>query len=488
MTHPTGDTGLPSREPAGGRRDQRPSLHVTAARGWINDPNGPIQWGDRHHLFFQHNPIRPVWAPAVHWGHAVSDDLVRWRHVEHALVPSPGTADAGGCWSGCVVDDGGVPTAVYSGLAAGRRDDPEGVCLARSDDELLRWHKDERNPVLAGPPPDLGVTAFRDPFVWHDGSRWVMIMGAGRRGAGAVLAYESPDLVEWTYRGVVLAGADVETPVPLGTVWECPQLVAVGDRHALIVSAWDGDPLHSVAFVGSYTDFVFSVEHVDRFDHGADCYAPATMRDARGRHLAWAWAWEGRPEAAAVEQGWAGALTFPRVLTLTSGGRLGIAPAPELGALRAGRESLDEVTLGPGRAALVPETRGDRLELSATVAAGAATELTLEICASPGREEVTTIAWRPGTRRLTFDRSRSSHDPAAAGGVHGGTVPGSGGDLELRVFIDRSMVEVYADGCFTLTERIHPTRHDATGIALSAAGGEAVVRGLEIWVLEPPPR
>src|SRR5213592_582147 len=92
-----------------------PRIHVRPRSGWLNDPNGPVRWKHRYHLFFQHNPAGPV-HDTVHWGHVSSGDLVTWACEPLALAPTPGGPDAGGCWSGCVVDDGGVPTAVYTAV------------------------------------------------------------------------------------------------------------------------------------------------------------------------------------------------------------------------------------------------------------------------------------------------------------------------------------------------------------------------------------
>lgn len=470
-------------------REHRPSFHVSAPSGWLNDPNGPIHRDGRYHLFFQHNPLGPVWAASAHWGHAVSSDLVRWTHLPLAFGPSPDGPDSGGCWSGCIVDDDGVPTAIYSGLARMSAFGAETVCLARGDDELVVWRKEARNPVLPGPPAGLELVAFRDPFVWREVDGWSMLVGAGIVGVGgAVLLYRSSDLLDWRYEGVVLSrSAELETPVWTGYAWECPQLFPLGDRHVLIVSVWDAEPPNTrypVAFVGDCRAGRFEPEHVARFDHGADCYAPATMADAHGRRLAWAWSWEARDEDAALEQGWAGVLTAPRVLTLTTAGTLGIAPAPELAALRGERETLEAGPLGPE---LVPQTRGDVLELAAVVAPGSARAIRLTVRAAPAGEEQTTVEWDGAASRLSIDRSRSSLDPRARGGSHGGVLDLAGDDLELRVFVDRSIVEVYANGRLTLTERIYPTRADSTGVVLSAVGGDALVRSFDVWELRSSP-
>jgi beta-fructofuranosidase len=415
--------------------DHRPRFHVSPRAGWLNDPNGPIEWGGRYHVFFQHNPLAAAWSPAVHWGHVSSDDLVTWTEHAPAFGPSREGADAGGCWSGCVVDDGGVPTAVYSGLERPSPLGAESVCLARGDDALERWEKDPRNPVLAGPPPGLDVVAFRDPFVWREDGGWSLVIGAGVRGEGAAaLLYRSTDLLAWSYEGVLLSrAAALEEPVWTGRAWECPQLFPLGDRHVLLVSVWDDEPCYPVAFVGRYEGGRFEPETLTRFDDGPSCYAPATMLDGRGRRLAWAWS----PEARPPRHGWAGVLTAPRVLELRHDGAVGVEPVRELEALRGERETAVDRRLGT----FVAETRGDALELAAEV---------------DGRVRLAV----GGTTVFGWER------PAA---------------LELRVLVDGSIVEVFANGTVARTTRIYPDGDVA--IELSADGGEALLRRLDVWRL-----
>jgi beta-fructofuranosidase len=480
MPRPSGGCRRQVRE--GSVPDHRPRFHLSAPSGWLNDPNGPIHRDGRHHVFFQRNPAAAVWSPAIHWGHAASEDLVRWTHLPDAFGPSPEGPDAGGCWSGCVVDDAGVPTAVYSGLGEPSPIGAANVCLARADAALVRWEKDPRNPVLT-PPSGMRLAAFRDPFVRREDGAWSMLLGAGVDGDAAVLRFRSPDLLDWTYEGVVLRRpAALDAPVWTGRAWECPQLFPLGDRHVLLVSVWDERPPHThyaVAFVGRDRDGRFEPERVERFDHGADCYAPAVSLDDRGRRLAFAWSWEARDEAAALEQGWAGVHTLPRELTLTADGRLGIAPVREVESLRGSRESVRDHPLGR----LDLRTRSDCLDLAATIAPGSAARIRLLVRAAPGGEEQTAIVWEPG--RLAVDRSRSSLDPRAAGGVHGGPLDLAGRDLELRVLVDRSIVEVFANGALALTERIYPAHAESTGVAVEAVGGQARLRTLDAWELRP---
>jgi len=449
---------------------ERPGYHVTPEAGWINDPNGPIEWDGRFHLFFQRNPLAPEWAPRIHWGHAVSDDLCAWTMEPDAFGPSADGPDAGGCWSGCVVDDAGTPTAVYSGLDGSGAAAAENVCLARGDRELRRWRKDPANPVIAGPPAGARLAAFRDPFVWREDGRWRMLIGAGLPdGHGAVLAYRSADLLAWHADGALLRGTD--DGFAAGQVWECPQYFALGDRRVLLLSIWDdGGPSHVMALVGSEAEGRFTIERAVRFDHGADCYAPATMADSRGRRLAWAWSWEHREAPSGPS---AGALTLPRVLSLGSGGALTISPAPELRGLRRAHEQLEPATLGDP---VLARTRGDRVEVDATIDPGSAATVSLRMRMAPGGEEQTVISFRRADGSL-----RVTGPDAAAHGSRLELAPGE--PLRLHVFVDRSLLEVFANDRMTITERIRCVHPDSTGIAFDAAGGQARMLDACVWTL-----
>lgn len=451
-------------------REQRPRFHVTPTTGWLNDPNGPFRHDGRTHLFYQHNPRAPAWAPGISWGHASSVDLVTWREEPRALEPSGTGPDALGCWSGCVVDDDGVPTAVYSGLADDTAFGAETVCLARAEDGLRTWRKDPRNPVLE---PPAGLTAWRDPFVWREPAGWAMVLGAGLGDDAAVLLYRSPDLLDWTHEGVLLRG-------PGAGVWECPQLFPLRDRHVLLVSVWDEDPAarHALGFVGTLAHGRYEPERAERLDHGPDLYAPATMEDGSGRRLLWGWAPEARDETAAGEQGWAGALTFPRALDLDGEGRLFAAPASELAALRGALETISDYQLG----AVVPTTRGDALELEASLAPGDGAIVRIGVHVDPAGREETALEWEPATGRVVLDRTRSSLDARALGGRYEGRVE-PGAELELRMLVDRSVLEVFANGRLTLTARVYPTLPESTGVLVRATSGEARLRVLRLWTL-----
>lgn len=264
----------------------RPQYHFLPPANWMNDPNGVIQWRGRYHLFYQHNPNGAFWG-TMHWGHAVSDDLVHWTHLPIALAPTPGGPDWDGCFSGCAVDDLGLPRVLYTGVH------PQVQCLATGSDDLCRWKKHPANPVIAGPPADLDVLGFRDPCVWQEGEMWYALIGSGIRDVGGTaLLYRSPDLVEWQYMHPLCIGDKAET----GEMWECPDLFPVRDRHVLLVSPI---PLRkALYFVGSYAGHRFEPSFCAPLDAGGYFYAPQTLIDDRGRRLMWGWIWEGRDEEA----------------------------------------------------------------------------------------------------------------------------------------------------------------------------------------------
>ncbi|MBM2622023.1 glycoside hydrolase family 32 protein [Actinoplanes sp. LDG1-06] len=294
----------------------------------MNDPNGCFFAGGRYHVFFQHNPDAPVHA-AIKWGHMSSADLVTWQPEPVALVNRPGEPDAYGCWTGCVVDDDGVPTAVYSAVNGNRP--LAGVLLARGDRSMRTWQ--QTSSLVVGPPRDPTVSQVRDPYVFEAFGHRYAIQGAGRGdGQPCVLVYDCDDLTAWRELGVLLDGDDpVAGVIAPADVWECPNLVRLGDRWVLVVSLWRREGLMGVRYlVGDLTlpGPCFRPQTGGLLDRGPCFYAPQLL-PLPDRTLMWAWAWErDRPDTA----DWAGCLTYARELSLV-GDVLVSRPAADLPAI-----------------------------------------------------------------------------------------------------------------------------------------------------------
>jgi beta-fructofuranosidase len=323
-----------------------PSLHIRPSQGWLNDPNGLCRIDGRYHVFFQYNPVSPL-HEAISWGHVSSADLIHWQHHPVALTPRPGLIDGGGCWSGCVIDDAGVPTAVYTANPDHARNAVAAV--ARSDRSLIHWEQDV-SPVL-GISRASGMDEIRDPFIFvHEGRRYA-IQGAGHPlESGRLLLYGCDDLTRWTELGTLLTADDPGAAEAAGAnIWECPNLVQMDGHWVLLLSLWRlVDTVHCLAgvryllgdLVPQGQGWVFKATSGGVVDDGPAFYAPQVLVEAN-RTLLWGWAWElGRSIEQIAETGWAGVLTFPRELYLRNG-VLGMRPAPELTALRRGRLALE---------------------------------------------------------------------------------------------------------------------------------------------------
>jgi beta-fructofuranosidase len=450
---------------------QRPSYHFLPPSNWMNDPNGISQWDGQYHLFYQYNPLAARWG-AIHWGHAVSDDLVHWADLPIALSPTPGGPDADGCWSGCIFDNGGVPTMLYTGL----RDRKQRPCLATSDDGLLTWHKYPANPVIADPPTAVDQGDFRDHCVWQEDGIWYQVIGGKIDGVGgAALLYRSRDLIEWEYLNPLCVGDQAET----GTIWECPDFFRLGDKHVLLISPI---PLRKTLYlIGTYADHRFTSERAGILDAGGHYYAPQSMRDAQGRRLIWGWVWEGRDEPAQLAAGWAGVMSLPRVLTLLPDGMLGSAPAPELELLRERHWSWRDLQLAPGAPHMLAGLQSAALEISAEFAPNHATAFGIDVRCSADGSERTRIIYDRVRQQLEIDRSQSSANAADQHDVHSDTLALHDGEaLTLRVFVDHSVIEVFANGRLCLTSRVYPSA-TSLGVALFAQGGGVDVPAIDAW-------
>ena len=407
----------------------RPALHFTPRRGWINDPVGLTWHGGRYHLFFQHVPDRTRWAPEQSWGHATSTDLLGWQ--EHQVAVAPGDGDDG-VWSGSVVAPETGPAAIfYTGVAA--PDLSQGrIRTARPVDGT--WARWRRTDLVVEPPADLALTAFRDPHVLHDGASWLMVVGAGRAdGTACALAYRSDDLEQWRYDGVLLGRHTTDrTPVWTGSVWECPQLIPVGDRWVLTVSVWESGQSHYEAYaVGDLVDGRFRPQRWARLTYGSSYYAGSSFSDAEGRQGLIHWLRNVRDPAGR----WAGAHSLPHRIAV-DGDRLVARPHPQLDGTRTGREVITAARTVELAAAADLEWTFDPARTSTLTLAGPAGPDVTVVCADEHLVAATAAATermpcRGTTIRVVLDGP--TLEVFAADGVLALVVPTAAGGRTARV-------------------------------------------------------
>jgi beta-fructofuranosidase len=478
----------------------RPRYHFIPLSGWMNDINGPLFWNGRFHLFYQALPCALYSPVGVHWGHASSVDLVHWVHHPPALEVSPGGPDRIGCFAGGTVVHEGVPTMVYHGQ-------PDGLCLATSrDPELIRWEKHPANPVIRTDPPNMWHGSWfppsweQDPCAWQADGRWYALRGGRDYERGdAAWFYRSDDLVHWEARGSFYTSERRWTHVDEDC--SVPDFFHLGDRHVLLFGS---HLLGSQYYVGRLEGERFLPECHRRLSWpGAINAGAITMPDGKGRRLFFTWLLEARSPSAIRAAGWAGAMSLPRVLTLLPGGALGMEPVEEIRALRYNSRERRGIEIPPDGEVVLPEIRGDSLELELEAEPGSAKEIGIMVRRSADGEERTSIVFLPGRGVLQVDASRSSLDPAVIPlrstnpvmrlpsleeGVDEPEPPLTlepGEPLRLRVFLDRSVIEVFANGRQCIARRVYPSRADSLGVSLFCRGGSGFVRSLRAWDLAP---
>jgi beta-fructofuranosidase len=452
----------------------RPEYHLLPPHNWMNDPNGPIWRKGKYHLFYQLNPHAAVWGD-MHWGHAISPDMVHWHHEPIALAPTPGGPDSEGCFSGSAVVFDGKPAFIYTGvqnappaettLHDGNDKLRETQMLATAeDDQLLHWKKLE-TPVIATPPQGMYVTGFRDPCPWQEGDEWYLGVGSGERGVGGcVLLYRSHDLRHWEYLHKLVQGKPngkvAVNPCDSGEMWECPDFFAVNGHHCLLYSSEDkvfwttGEyDAHNHRYLPMRTGVL---------DHGA-YYAPKSFLAPDGRRILWGWIRETRPEAQFAAAGWSGAMALPRVLTVNHDGVLEMNPAAEVEKLR-----------GPAEPGRLPAGVPFKQTLTTL-----RRELLIPLGNARPKISVRLLTSGNSVWELVVDVPASL---VTCGDITFAMPPQIKPEDAIRIFIDGSVIESFIAGRECLTSRVYNLAPDKTDLELTlqSAGGLEVMQ----WPLQ----
>jgi beta-fructofuranosidase len=437
-----------------------PMFHVTAPAQWINDPNGPIFHKGSYHLFYQLDPFSDK-GGIKYWGHVRSRDLARWEHLPIAIAPS-GDKDEESIWSGCCTINGrGQPMIFYTSIAPGKSAfDHAEQWAATSDDDLIHWQKSPANPVLSEAlHGDRKIYDWRDPFIFQEGKKTFVVLGGhlAKKGEAVVNIYEAEnaELTKWKYRGVLFQLPDTKA----GSA-ECPNFFKLGDQWVLFVS-----PYGKVQyFVGDFDAETcrFQSRTSGLLDYGPNFYAPNTMLVPDGRRIVWGWV-NGYPNG----RGWNGCLTVPRQLSFSRDGQLRQNPAPQLEKLRGKSVARKNIHLeNSSERFVLPNT--NTLEILAEIDLQTAKGVELEFKGS-ARDA------RP--LLVNFDGSQLI--------VMGAKAPlqlGSDRKLNLRVFLDRSVMEVFANETVCFTKTVLPL--EASYTLNVRSDGPANLKQLRAWPMK----
>lgn len=475
-------------------RKYRPVFHHTPLYGWMNDPNGMFYKDGKWHLYYQYNPYGSKWQNMT-WGHSVSGNLTDWEHLPTAISPD----GLGSIFSGsCVVDSANTAgfgrdavIALYTSAGTSQMQS-----LAASDDGGLTFQKYPANPVLT-----LESEA-RDPnMFWNENTgEWNLVLAHALD--HEMLFFSSPDLKTWTLKSAFGKGEGAQ-----GGVWECPDLfpLAVDGSGAmkwvLLCNINPGGPFGGSAtqyFVGDWDGVTFTADTdadgkipTKWLDYGKDHYATVTWSgapDGRRTAIGWMSNWQYAADVPTMQ--YRSANTLPREIGLfrAPDGEIyaSSSPSPELLRLR------DRLCVKAGKTRLgtkervyaLPSSNGGVCEILADIDAKKAEKVTLSLSNKAGDEVVMT--YDPIAHTISFDRTRSGIVDFSENFPSVTVSPTfeDSGKVALRIFVDKSSVELFGDdGHFAMTNLVFPTEPYTT-LSLSSSGGNARIDSLKIYSIK----
>lgn len=455
--------------------EERPLFHLTPKTGWMNDPNGFSQYGGYYHLFYQYYPYIKKWGP-MHWGHAVSKDLLRWEYLPAALAPDT-TPDSGGCFSGSAVTlDDGKHMLMYTGVIKLNDLDTDNFyqtqCIAVGDG--TNYEKYAGNPVIdiKGIPDGLSPYDFRDPKVWRekDGTFRCVVGGCTRTKLGRILYFKSDNGIDWEFVNVV-TGNDGS----LGTMWECPDLFELDGKYVLLTSPQDviqskkyNSGNITVGLIGTFDDEtgVFNKISEQLVDAGIDFYATQTLLADDGRRIMTAWMqnWDSITYTERDIR-WLGQMIIPRELSVINN-RLYQKPVREIEEIRKNPVIQNDIPVEG--VATVDGVSGRTIDLTVDIRPdGEAGFRKFEIRFARDEDQYTALVFRPRENEVEFDRTNAGVKRAV---IHTRKCKVYGDHLKLRIILDRFSAEVFInDGEKTMTNVIY-TKQSADGISFYADG------------------
>jgi len=481
--------GAPPSEPALGvpedyfaGDEHRPAYHPIPPSDWTNEPHGLVRHDGAYHLFYQKNPNGPYWEQ-IHWGHLRSENLTEWNEQPIALAPDPGW-DNRGIWSGDAVVKNDLLTLIYTGVGGGKA----GIGVAQEGGNERRFDKRAANPVIPAAPS--GTDDFRDPYLWQEGGTWHMIVGSGFTGeGGTALHYTAPNLTDWTYQGPFFSGQRSRS----GRFWEMPILVPLeGDKYVFSVTTVEDPEENSTG--SSEARALYWIGEVSGGTFQPDHEAPKPL-DLVNQFLSPTVSWKGRDQPVAVgivpddrppqeqlEAGWAHTFSLPRVWRLCGAQQeqLCQAPAPELDTLRGPHASREDLTITPNESGHLNGTSGRQLEIQAELASGDADVVGMDVYKAPDYQETTRIYYDATDETINLDTRLSNQ--SRDGELKSAPLSLNDGEpLNLRVYVDHSVLTVFVNGREAFSARVYPSMEASTRVDLFAEGGEATAQRIEVW-------
>ncbi len=466
-----------------------PQYHLAPFAGAMNHPNAIVYFNNAFHLFYEQDiklsdgKIIPVWA------HMTSSNLLHWKKQPLSIAANE-EYDKDGVFAGSAIFDNNLLNVFYTGYSEKKVNDKiqktEVPCLATSKDGMY-FGKSANNPLIKNPPKYLDTAffaeeVFRDPFVWKQGDKYYALMGTQyeKTKDGAVLLFKSADLRNWEFVDITAIGSKGE----MGSSWDCPNFLHIGADDVLIINPTGIKPQGNMflnkyisgAFIGKLDYNTAKFKQKGPFtllDYGFDFYAPQSVKAPDGRTIIIGWL--GMPDSVLHEssENWSGMMTLPRELKIVNG-KLSVAPIEELKQLRAEQISHSDIKINGQKEFF--NLKGDAYEIETEIDLTNAASFSIKLRESKIQD--TTLTYDKASQMLKLNRDRSGH---ALKGQREVKLPLENNLLKLRIFVDRSSVEVFVNN-IAMTARIYPDKA-SSGIKF-VSNGEAVIKNLNFYRLK----
>lgn len=462
---------------------KRQWYHFMPECGWMNDPNGLIYYKGKYHLFYQFYPYGPYWS-AMHWGHAISDDLLNWEYLPVALAPSEPYDDCqkGGIFSGsAVTGKDGRLYLFYTGTVISDDKVIKSQCMAVSEDGI-NFTKYQNNPII-----DPTMFVESDPKVWYKENKWYMIVGGEENHKGRAILYVSDDLEKWSYFGTIL-----KSDGSLGAMWECPDLFSVDGSDIMVICPMHLGEQKCSYLVGNmdYKNRVFIPSAKGEVDYGFDYYAPQSFEDPKGRRIQFAWAnaWDWMPWwkgfGTTAQEKWCGAMNIPREIRIKNNIPRFI-PIKELSSLRENHRYYDKFYIDKDAKTKINAGDGIHCEILATLSLTdtSAESVIFKLRSADDvqgkNNRFTKIIFNLCSKTLSVDRNYSDDWST---GIKSCKLRFLDKDkLLIHIFMDTVSVEVFTDDYATaFSTNIYP-EEICKDIYVETDGGSASFLSFETW-------
>lgn len=460
----------------------RLQFHFSPKEKWMNDPNGMIYHNGEYHLFYQHYPDSTVWGP-MHWGHAISKDLIHWEQFPIALYPD----SLGYIFSGSAVLDkentSGLGSKENPALVAiftyhdivGERagsDTFQTQGIAYSLDNGRTWEKYNNNPVLSNP----GIKDFRDPNVfWSEGNnKWIMALAVKDR----IGFYSSPDLKQWNHESDFGESLGAH-----GGVWECPDLFQLDNKWVLLVSINPGGPNGGSAtqyFVGEFDGKTFTAQDDKTrwLDYGRDNYAGITWHNIpTGRKIFLGWMSNWDYANVVPTETWRSAMTVPRDLKLVKGSEGYLVYSSLVKEIEVMHQSTTAIDESATSSFSLNDKGWETFDLDITISSKQLETQSFKIVLSNDLGDELVVGYRADEKEFYLNRDKAGKNEFAENfkGIQTAPFVISGSSLKLSMLVDVGSIELFLnDGELVMTSLFFP-QQPFTKAVLTAEGGQKVL-------------